>query len=57
MFLFHNLQFANKGLDLSELKEALDCVGIKMAQWEIRKLADDLNKQVNEILVLAESST
>jgi len=31
-------------LDLSELKTALDLVGLKIPQWQVRQIIDDMNK-------------
>lgn len=31
-------------LDLSELKSALDVVGIKIPQWQVRQMIDDMEK-------------
>ena len=39
------LQLEKDGtLDLSELKSALDVVGIKIPQWQVRQMIDDMEK-------------
>lgn len=43
----------NGHLDLSELKSALDLIGIKLPQWQVRQMIDDMEKGKGPVPVTA----